>query len=324
MSTPKAKFRRAKETNFLIMDEVIFDLFSPFALKVYGQLRKLMSYTQQCDEVEITVKNLAVLSGISERKTYDVLNELEHTHFIIQRLNIYHFRYGQTNTFEVSQTYGFFKPVQESNTPAPNADPVDNPVQKLPTPAPHAVPPAQYADGTAQYADLIKQQDLSQEVSKKKQNKEPVTPAVSVFSCTESVKTHLNLVIAKRKVYVDEEVIDQGIYYAYETNTDKSFDSVNKKLNIFLKKVREGKWLIPQNWNGISSQSIREKEEADQRAKQEQYQQEAKVFQGITGAVAKGDGLKSFSAMFQKLKDDVNGKGTDQGTMPEKTVSSGH
>ncbi len=321
MKRDHVKFRRAKETNFLIMDEVIFDLFSPYALKVYGQLRKLMSYTQQCDEVEITVKNLATLSGISERKTYDVLNDLEHTHFIIQRLNLYHFRRGQTNTFGVSQTYGFYKPAQELNTTAPNAEAVDNPVQKLPTPAPYAVPTAQYAEDTAPNADLYIQ-EVSHEVSKKKQNKEPVNP--SVFSDTESVKTHLQLVIANRKVYVEDDIIDQGIYYAFETNKDKRFDSVNKKLNIFLKKVREGKWLIPQNWKGISSQSIREKEEVEQRAKQEQYKQEAQMFQGITGAVAKGEGLKSFSAMFQKLKDDVNGKDANERGVPEKAVSSGN
>lgn len=312
MNTPTAKFKRAKETSFLICDAIIFDKFSPFALKVYGQLRKLTSYNQECDETEITVKCLAELSGISERKTYDVLNELEHTHYIIQRTNLYHFRYGQTNLFTVSQTYNYFKPVQDLNTTVSNAEPVDNFVQNLTTPAPHAVPSAQYAVPSAQYADL-KKQDLSQEVFKKKQNKSPV------FFDTESVKEHLNLVIAKRKAYVEEDIIDQGIYYAFNTNTEKSFDSVNKRINIFLKKVREGNWLIPQGWSGISSQSIREKEEADQRAKQEQYKQDAQAFQGILGVVAKGEGLKSFSAMFKKLKEEVNEKDSNGGGMQKNS-----
>ena len=314
MNTPTAKFRRAKDEKFLIVDELVFDNLSPYALKVYGQLRKLTSYTTQDDETEITVKNLAKAAGISERKTYDCLNELEHVHYIIQRINIYHIRWGQINTFNVSQTYERYKPVEAKAPTAPKTAPVDNYGQSLPTTAPRAVPPAQYAVPTAPNADLIKKQDLSQEVSKKKQNKNPV------FSDTESVKTHLNLVTAKRQTFLEDETIEQGIYYAYETNTDKSFDSVNKKLNIFLKKVREGKWLIPQGWNEISSQSIREKEESEQRAKQEQYKQDAQMFQGITGAVAKGEGLKSFSAMFQKLKDDLNGKDVYGGGMQKQAV----
>lgn len=159
-----------------------------------------------------------------------------------------------------------------------------------------------------------------------KERKKTNKPSVSVFSDKETVKTHIELTIANRKDQqpLDDDIIDQGIYYAYETNNDKSFDSVNKRINIFLKKVREGKWLIPQGWNGISSQSIREKEEAEQRDKQEQYKQDAQLFQGITGSVAKGEGLKSFSAMFQKLKDDINGKDANERGVPEKAVSSGN
>jgi hypothetical protein len=140
-----------------------------------------------------------------------------------------------------------------------------------------------------------------------KERKKTNNVPVSVFSDTENVKNHIELTIANRKVLVEDDIIDQGIYYAYETNKDKSFDSVNKRINIFLKKVREGKWLIPQGYTGITSQSIRQNEEQEAKLKQEQYQQEAKMFQGITGIVAKGDGLKSFSEMFKKLKAEVNG-----------------
>ena len=299
MENQSVKFRRAKETNFLVVDEIIFDMFSPYALKVYGQLRKQISYKKECDDIEITVKNLAQLSGISERKTFDVLNELEHTHHIIQRTNIYHFRRGQINTFEVSQTYGYYKTVQSENTPAQYAEPVDNTVQKLPTPAQYAEGTAQYAEGTAQYAYLNKQEYL-QEVSQEKQYKNLVT----VFSCKEAVKTHIEMVIANRKDQepLDDGIIDQGIYYAFETNSDKAFDAVNKRINIFLKKVREGKWLIPQGWNGITSQSIRETEEQEQQKKQIQYQQEAEAFRAISKAVLGPVGENSLQIMMKKLK----------------------
>jgi hypothetical protein len=136
---------------------------------------------------------------------------------------------------------------------------------------------------------------------RKKTNKEnPVS--VSVFSCKENVKTHINMVIANRDDYVEEDIVDQGVYYAYETNQDKSFDAVNKRINIFLKKVREGKWLIPQGFQGITSQSIREREETLEKEKQEQYKQEGKAFRAIASTVLSPTGSKSLSELLNKLK----------------------
>lgn len=308
MKDTNVKFRRAPETKFLTIDEEVFDKLSPYALKVYGQLRKLTSYTKENDETEITVKNLARASGISERKTYDCLNELEHQHHIIQRHNVYHIRYGQINTFDVSQTYGYFKDSAQRHTqeppPAQHADPtepVDNCVQNLTGTAQYAEPPAQYAVGTARRAYLYKEQESSQELFKK-QNKRTVKPPVSVFSCTESVKDHIDGVIANRDVFLEDDIIAQGIYYAYETNRDKSFDSVNKRVNIFLKKVRDGKWLIPQGFNGITYQSIREKEEAYNKNKQEQYNQESKAFREITRKVQYEAGGKALGEILKKLR----------------------
>ena len=313
MKSDHVKFKRQKDEDFLIVDQLVFDNVSPYALKVYGQLRKLTSYTSQDDETEITVKNLAKASGISERKTYDCLNELEYTHYIIQRINVYHIRWGQINTFNVSQTYGRYRPAVPSVPPAPKTQPVDNFDQKL-------TPPAQYAEGTAQYADLNKQESF-QEVFKKKQNKETVkkTP-VSVFSDKQTVKNHIELTIASRQTFVEDETIEQGIYYAYETNKDKSFDSVNKRINIFLKKVREGNWLIPQNYKGISSHSIREKEEKELESKRMQWQEEAHAAKNIFAAVTQGQGFKSFGEMFQKLKDDVHGKDINNRGMQKEAV----
>ena len=320
MKSPNVKFRRPKETKFLVVDEAVFDLLSPYAIKVYGQLRKLVSYSKEYDDVEITVKNLALKSGISERKVYDVLNELEHAHYIIQRNNVYDFKHGQTNTFSVSQTYGFFKPKKKSPKKpnkyahsAPHAVPVDKYAQNSTPTAQYAEGTAQYAEGTAPNAYLIEQESL-QEVSKKKQNnKEPV----SVFSDKTSVKTHITQVIAKRGDFVEDGVIDQGIYYAFEKNPDKSFNSVNKLVNTFLKKVRDGEWNIPQGFNGITSQSIRENEEIEHAAKKQQYAQEAQAFQAITHSVKTGEGPKSLKVMLQNYRDELN---ANNRTMPEETV----
>lgn len=308
MKDAHVKFRRAPETKFLTVDEEVFDRLSPYALKVYGQLRKLTSYTKENDETEITVKNLAKASGISERKTYDCLNELEYQHHIIQRHNIYHIRYGQINTFDVSQTYGHFKPSAEIKPPeiptAPDAELVDNCGQNLSGTAPHAVPPAQYAVPTAPHAYLYKEQESSHEVLKKKQYKGPVKPPVTVFCEKEDVKNHIDRIIANRKdcPVLEDDIIDQGIYYAFEVNKDQSFDSVNKRVNIFLKKVREGQWLIPQGWRGITSQSIREQEEEEQRQKQAQYAQEGRMFREISAAVLSPTGEKTLGDILKKLK----------------------
>lgn len=284
MSMQSAKFRRAPETTFLTVDQEVFDRLSPYALKVYGQLRKLTSYTKENDETEITVKNLAKASGISVRKTYDVLNELEYEHYIIQRHNIYHIRYGQINSFDVSQTYGFFKRHKGSK-------PVDNFAQNLSPTAPRAVPYAQYAAPTAQYAEIYnKEQESSQELFKKQNN--------TVFSDTDSVKTHVESTSEKKGQPLDEDTVMQIVFYI---GMNLAITNVKKKTNIALKLIREGKWNIPQGYKGITSQSIREKEEREHREKQEQYQQEASAFRDIQRKLSP-QAAESLSTILKRLK----------------------
>lgn len=138
---------------------------------------------------------------------------------------------------------------------------------------------------------------IKQRKERKKTNK-----PVSVFSCIESVKTHIEMVIANRDAYIEQDILEQGVYYAYETNPDQRFDSVNKRINIFLKKVREDKWLIPQGYKGITSQSIREQEEEHQREKQEQYRQDGQAFRDIAITVLSPTGEKTLGDILKKLK----------------------
>lgn len=134
---------------------------------------------------------------------------------------------------------------------------------------------------------------------RKKTNKEK---PVSVFSDTESVKNHIELTIANRKSFVEEDIIQQGIYYSFLTNEDKGFDSVNKRINIFLKKVRLDEWLTPQGYNGITSQSIRLNEEKYEQEKRAQYDDDAKAFQAIRGAVLTEGGAQALKDIFKKLQ----------------------
>lgn len=139
--------------------------------------------------------------------------------------------------------------------------------------------------------------------SKNKEERKKTNNPVSVFLDKQNVKEYIENVVSNRKDQepLDDEVIDQGVYYAYEKNDDKSFDSVNKRINIFLKKVREGKWLIPQGWNGITSQSIRKEEEEHDKLKKEQYRQDAKIFREIRGAVLSECGAQALGDIFRKL-----------------------
>lgn len=143
---------------------------------------------------------------------------------------------------------------------------------------------------------------------KHKEKKKTNNVAVSVFADALSVKDHIERVVANRKDQgdLDDDVANQGVYYAFESNPDHSFDSVNKRVNIFLKKVREGKWLIPQGYKGITSQSIREKEETANKEKQQQYAEEAQAFKNIIQSVAGGEGLKGFRDLVKKLRANVD------------------
>ena len=117
------------------------------------------------------------------------------------------------------------------------------------------------------------------------------------------------MVVANRRDQepLDDDIVDQGIFYSYTKNADKSFDSVNKKVNIFLKKIREHKWLTPQGWEGISSQSIKQKEDMHYKEKQEQYKNDRIIFNQITKNISSGAGLNAFSSMVKKLKSEVYG-----------------
>ena len=216
----------------------------------------------------------------------------------------------------INKTYINTKAKKKTN----NATTVDNRAQILTTPAPRAVPTAPNA--------YLNKQESSQEVYKKKQKQEPVAcenhrsakidgtankvssiakidnckkakNPVSVFSDTVAVKNHITSVIAKRNVFVEDDIIEEGIYYAFATNPDKSFDAVNKRINIFLKKVREGKWLIPQGYKGITTQAIREKEEQEQQKKQEQYKQDALVMREIQKKVLSQSAISALQSMKQ-------------------------
>ncbi|HMF72311.1 MAG TPA: hypothetical protein VK616_12615 [Flavitalea sp.] len=116
-------------------------------MAVYQTLRFESDYSKECDEVEMCIPSIARECKISERKVYHALNELEFEHFIVQRVNYNHFKYGKKNHFNVARDYSWFKLIeQSSDTPASN----DIGVQSCYTPAPHAGTTAPHAGTPAQ------------------------------------------------------------------------------------------------------------------------------------------------------------------------------
>lgn len=135
-----------------------------------------------------------------------------------------------------------------------------------------------------------------------KKEKEKTNNSVLVFSDQQTVKSHIQQLAAQRQEVVEAETISQGAYYAFDTNEDKSTSSVVKRINIFLKKVREAKWLIPQGYNNITSQSIGEKEEQYQEAKEATYAQDKAAYRSLAEA-------PGFQDMLKKLKGRANVNG---------------
>lgn len=102
--------------------------------------------------------------------------------------------------------------------------------------------------------------------------------SVSVFSDVCSIKSFIEKVVANRKAYVEDDIINQCIFYI---GKERNFDAVNHKINIWHKKVREGKWNIPNGYQGITYQSIKDQEQQYDSQKQQQHQKDAQTFRDI-------------------------------------------
>lgn len=185
-------------------------------------------------------------------------------------------------------------------------DKIDYSVPSSETPAliefPTAPPNSQFTEVPLNDAHI--NTTIKNKKERKKINNEK---SVFVFSDALSVKNHVDLLIANRGDFVEEEIIDQIVFYSFEQNNEKNFDSIVKRINIGLKKVREGKWNVPQGYNGITSQSIRKNEEQQQAEKKWQSEDDALRYRAIVKTVERGEGLKHFSELVKNLKRSVYG-----------------
>lgn len=127
----------------------------------------------------------------------------------------------------------------------------------------------------------------------KTNNKKPVF----VFSDKQAVKDHLTDIITKRQAFIEDSTIDEILFYIGE---DRDMNSVNKKINIALKKIRERKWNIPNGFNGITNESIRQNDLQVEEEKKKQYQQEAKAFRELS-EVSQVDSSKPYIKLADRV-----------------------
>lgn len=127
--------------------------------------------------------------------------------------------------------------------------------------------------------------------------------AVTVFSCSQDVKSHINLVLANRKKSLPDSSLDEIVFYVGEF---QDYDSVAKKINIALKLIEQGKWNIPHGYNGITSQSIRKEEEHNQEQKMHEAYQDADAYRVIKQLVVSDKTYISIKDRLAAYRESIN------------------
>lgn len=125
------------EPRYIYINEDIYDALSKDERNVYMALRYEADYSKETSIVKRSISWLVEKSKVGRRNVFQALNSLEHTHYILQRIQLS--VTGIQNNYNVSRTLNFFNPL---NTSAPVALVSD-------TSAPVALPSAPVALGSA-------------------------------------------------------------------------------------------------------------------------------------------------------------------------------
>lgn len=266
------------------------NLLSHAAKILYGRLSQWS--TSKCT-VHRTVDQLRQETGMNKSSLERTLKELRNVGLI----GTYQAEAGGVNHYKFYEHPWMHEPInhhlsyQESYPQAPSNLMVPTVTSDGTPPSKVTVPPVR-CDGPK-----------VKEIKKNKKNKTRAFVSVPVFSDSQTVKSHIQQLAAQRQFEVDADIVSQGAYYAFDTNDDKSPESVVKRINIFLKMVREVRWLTPQGYNNITSQSIRDKEEQYQKTKLAEIEQDKVAYRSLAEA-------PGFQDMLKKLKGRANANGT--------------
>lgn len=132
---------------------------------------------------------------------------------------------------------------------------------------------------------------------RKKTNKE--ANPISVFSDALSIKERIDMIIAIRGVFIEEDTVNQIVFYV---GRERDYELVSKKINVALKKIREGKWNIPNGYKNITYASIKEKESAYEMDKKRQIQQDIIAMNYVKEKIIDNAREKAFQKMRMSLQ----------------------
>jgi translation initiation factor 2B subunit (eIF-2B alpha/beta/delta family) len=116
--------------------------------------------------------------------------------------------------------------------------------------------------------------------------------------------------VIETKKQPTNDLTEQVLFYANKFSSIRDqVVSVEMAINL----IKKGLWKIPHGYKDITSQSIREIDNAQEALKQEQIAQDGKIKRLIDQAV-RTNGTKSIHEHLKGLKNAI------QGTMPEETL----
>jgi hypothetical protein len=123
----------------------------------------------------------------------------------------------------------------------------------------------------------------------------------SFFSLTEFLK-YIKDLIAETGKQPLELLTDEVAFYADKFKVKRDpVESVHMAINL----IKKNNWKTPHGFKGITSQSIREKEEQHERAKQEQIQKDAQIGKAIKEAITQAPHIP-IAERLKMLKEAAN------------------
>jgi hypothetical protein len=172
-------------------------------------------------------------------------------------------------------------------TPPPNISPPNN----------GGSPPPKYGPPTPPKYGIQNHKKNHQE------NPKSETPSFSSFSDFKTFVTDLVASTGKQPI---EVLIEEVIFYADKFKTKRD---MSESVKMAIPLIKSGLWKTPHGFKGFSSKAVKQNDEEQEKLKQIQIQQDAKIGRALNKAVKTGN-RQSLAEMLKDLQN------ANQGTMP--------
>jgi len=139
-------------------------------------------------------------------------------------------------------------------------------------------------------------------------------PSFSSFSSLSLFLNYIEKLLEIESFPVTKELVDQINFYAQKSKGKRDpVESVHIAINLLKKK----QWNIPNGWQGITNKSIKEKEEAAQKAKEEGFKEDKVVMAGIKKGIETFTRTPDWAEMCKGLGANI----ANNSRVPENNVS---